>query len=171
MTTKDSLNNAFKRGIDAYVNNAFGESVEEFTRAIEIDPEFALGYVSRGAALMKMDRIEESIEDFDHAVELDPDYSKSYHLRGLARLQAGNREGALKDFDNAIDLDSDYGPAYYSRAALQIELGREDLATEDLKIVSILSEMNTQAFANENNIWRSQHLRLEEMGVVDPMGR
>jgi tetratricopeptide (TPR) repeat protein len=171
MTHNNSLNEAFERGMNAFVNDNFSESVEEFTRAIEIDPDFALTYVSRGAALMKMQRIEESIADFDHAIELDPDYPKTYHLRGLARVEVEDHEGALEDFGNAIDLDPDYGPAYYSRATLQIKLGREDLATEDIEMVNVLTEMNTQEFANENNIWRSHHLRLEEMGAADPMNR
>ncbi len=171
MTHNDSLNEAFERGMDAFVNDDFSESVEEFTKATEIDPDFALTYVSRGAALMKMHRFEESIADFDHAIELDPDYPKTYHLRGLARIEVEDHEGALEDFGNAIDLDPDYGPAYYSRATLQIKLGREDLATEDIQMVQVLTEMNTQAFANENNIWRSEQLRLEEMGVADPMDR
>ena len=171
MTHNISLNEAFERGMDAFVNDDFSKSVEEFTKAIAIDPDFALTYASRGAALMKMHRIEESIADFDHAIELDPDYPKTYHLRGLARVEVEDYEGALEDFGNAIDLDPDYGPAYYSRAAIQIKLGREDQATEDLQMVNVFVEMNTQAFANENNIWRSQHLRLEEMGVADPMDR
>jgi tetratricopeptide (TPR) repeat protein len=171
MKHNDSLSKAFERGMDAFVNNNFSESIEEFTKAIEIDPDFAVTYASRGAALMKMHRIEESIADFDHAIELDPDYPNTYHLRGLARVEVEDYEGALEDFGNAIDLDSGYGPAYYSRAALQIKLGREDQATEDLQMVNVFVEMNTQAYANENNIWRSQQLRLEEMGVADPMDR
>ena len=171
MKNNDTRNEAFRRGMDVFVENNFSESVEEFTKAIDIDPDFALTYASRGAALMKMHRIEESIADFDHAIELDSDYPKTYYLRGLARVEVEDYEGALEDFGNAIDLDPDYGPAYYSRATLQINLGREDLATEDIQMVQVLTEMNTQAFANENNIWRSQHLRLEEMGVADPMDR
>lgn len=171
MKHNKSLKKAFERGMDVFVNDDFSESVEEFTKAIKIDPDFALAYVSRGAALMKMQKIEESIADFNHAIKLDPDYPKTYHLRGLARAEVEDHEGALEDFGNAIDLDPDYGQEYYSRAALQIKLGREDLATEDLQMVNVFVEMNTQAFANENNIWRSQHLRLEEMGVADPMGR
>jgi len=82
-----------------------------------------------------------------------------------------DHEGELEDFGNAIDLDTYYGQAHYRRAALQIKLGREDLATEDIQRVNVLTEMNTQAFANENNIWRSQHLHLEKMRVGDPMYR
>jgi lipoprotein NlpI len=120
---------------------------------------------------MKMNRIQESIADFDQAIALDPNYPKPYHLRGLARLEAGDHDGALEDFGNAIDLDPDYGPAYYSRAMLQTQLGREDLATEDLQMVNVLTEVNAQVFAKDNNIWRSHHLRLEEMGVADPIDR
>jgi tetratricopeptide (TPR) repeat protein len=169
MKHNDYLNEAFKRGMDAFVNDDFSESVEEFTKAIEIDPDFALTYVSRGAALMNMHRIEESILDFNRAIELNPEYPKTYHLRGLARVEVEDHEGVMENLGNAIDLDPDYGQAYYSRAALKIKLGREDLATEDLQMVNVFVEMNTQAFANENNIWRSQHLRLGDMGVADPL--
>ena len=171
MKNNDIKNEAFRRGMDAFVDNNFSESVEEFTKVIEIDPEFRLAYVSRGAALMKMDRNKEAIADFDQAIELDPNHPKAFYLRGLARTERGDHEGALTDFGNAIDLNPDYGPAYYSRAALQLELGREDLAANDIQMVQVLTEMNTQTFANDNNIWRSQHLRLEEMGVVNPMER
>ena len=171
MKTNDTKIEAFRRGMDEFVNNNFSKSVEAFTKVIEIDPDFRLAYVSRGAALMKMERNEEAIADFDHAIKLDPDHPKPYHLRGLARIERGDHEGALEDFGTAIGLDSDYGPAYYSRAALQLELGREDLATNDIQMVQVLTEMNTQTFANENNIWRSQHLRLEEMGIANPMER
>ena len=116
-----------------------------------------------------MHKFEESIAAFDHATELDPDHPKPYHLRGLARIGQGHHEDALKDFGTAIHLDPDYGPAYYSRATLQIELGREDLATNDIQMVQVMTEVNTQTFANDNNIWRSQHLRLEDMGVANPM--
>ena len=86
MTHNTNLDEAFKRGMDAFVNDDFSESVEEFTKAIDIDPDFALTYASRGAALMKMHRIEESIADFDHAIELDPDYPKTYHLREMPSI-------------------------------------------------------------------------------------
>ena len=46
MIHNDSLNKAFERGMDAFVNDDFSESVEEFIKTIEIDPDFALVYVS-----------------------------------------------------------------------------------------------------------------------------
>ena len=34
-----------------------------------------------------------------------------------------------------------------------------------------LAAVNLEAFANDNNIWRSQHLKLEETGVADTFDR
>jgi hypothetical protein len=48
---------------------------------------------------------------------------------------------------------------------------KEARATEDIEMVTHLTNVNIETFARENNIWRSQHLKLEETGdltdVVD----
>jgi hypothetical protein len=42
-------------------------------------------------------------------------------------------------------------------------MGREDSVLEDMKMVSHLSNHNIESFANENNVWRSRHLQMENM--------
>jgi tetratricopeptide (TPR) repeat protein len=76
---------------------------------------------------------------------------------------AGETDEALADFGKAIDIDPEYGAAYYSRATLLTKMGREDDAVEDMEIVTHLTNLNIENFANENNIWRSRQLQLEEM--------
>ncbi len=60
-----------------------------------------------------------------------------------------------------ISIDSDYGAAYYSRATLLTKMGQEDAALEDMKMVSYLSNLNIESFANDNNVWRSRQLQME----------
>ena len=108
-----------------------------------------------------------SFDDFS----FDPEYSKAYHLRGLVHEKTGDNEGALRDFSRAIELNPEYGAAYYSRATLYSKMGKEDLAVEDIEMVTHLSEVNIETFANQNNIWRSKQLQIEAMGVADPMDR
>jgi Tfp pilus assembly protein PilF len=84
-------------------------------------------------------------------------------MTGLAREMAGDDDGALKDFDKAIDIDPEYGAAYYSRATLLTKMGREDSAVEDMKMVTHLSNLNIENFANENNVWRSRELQMESV--------
>ena len=40
-------------------------------------------------------------------------------------------------------------------------MGNEDLALEDIQMVQHLTNKNIESAANENNIWRSQQLRVE----------
>ncbi|UCF93388.1 MAG: tetratricopeptide repeat protein [Desulfobacterales bacterium] len=94
-----------------------------------------------------------------------PQYAKAYHLRGLAHEKAGDCARALQDFDQAVDLDPEYGAAYYSRANLRTKMGQTDLATEDIEMVTHLTELEIERFSNDNNVWRSQQLRLE---ALDP---
>ena len=76
---------------------------------------------------------------------------------------AGDDDEALKDFNQAIEIDSEYGAAFFSRATLLTKMGQEDLALEDMKMVNYLSNLNIESFANENNIWRSRHLQMENI--------
>ena len=75
----------------------------------------------------------------------------------------GDNDDALSDFNKAIDIDSEYGAAFYSRASLLTKMGKEDSALEDMQMVNHLSNLNIESFANENNVWRSRQLQLEEV--------
>jgi hypothetical protein len=40
-------------------------------------------------------------------------------------------------------------------------MGRTDDAARDMEMVAHLSNRNIEEFANENNVWRSNHLQVE----------
>ena len=51
------------------------------------------------------------------------------------------------------------------------ELGRIEESDEDMEMAVLLQEKNLQTFADENNVWRSRHLRLEAEGFVSEIDR
>ena len=71
----------YKRGYH-YIQNLLGltlseevrkeDAIEEFTKAIEIDPYYAAAYFSRGLNLRDIGRKEDAIEDFTNAIAVDP---------------------------------------------------------------------------------------------------
>jgi tetratricopeptide (TPR) repeat protein len=130
---------------------------------LKVDPNDRLAWLARGSVYLKMGISQNAISDFSKAIELDSNYPKAFHLRGLAREMAGDDDDALKDFNTAIDIEPEYGAAYYSRATLLTQMGREDDATEDMKMVTHLTNMNIESFANDNNVWRSRQLQVEEL--------
>ena len=171
MSDKDKARQFFEEGMAEFLGKNYGNSVESLSRAIELNPDHKLALLSRGASYMKMDRAEDAIADYSRVIEIDPNYPRAYHLRGLAYEGENDTSAAIHDFNRAVELDPEYGAAYYSRANLHAKLGKQDLATEDIKMATSLTEINIEEFANENNIWRSQHMKLEEMGVADTFDR
>ena len=162
-----SINNLarekFEEGMTDFMGHNYGRSIDLLSQAIELDPRFTLALKSRGAAYLKLDKVREAITDMNAAIELAPENARAYHMRGLAFDKSGDFDRALEDFDRALKIDPDYGAAYYSRASLHNKMGHSDLAGEDIQMVTHLSEVNIESFANENNVWRSQQLRLESM--------
>jgi Tfp pilus assembly protein PilF len=171
MTDNDKAQKHFQNAMAEFVGQNYGNSIDELNRAIALDPDYKLAYLSRGSAFLKLNRLEEARHDFDRLLKIDPKHARAYHLRGLVNEKVGDNESALGDFNAAIEVDPEYGAAYYSRATLHSKLGNTDLATEDIEMVTQLTNVNLETYANENNVWRSNQMRLEEMGAADPMDR
>jgi tetratricopeptide (TPR) repeat protein len=163
MTTTADIGELWAHAVTHFTNNSLAESVDHLNRLLEADPHHKLGYLTRGSAHLKMGKTDEAAEDFGRVIEMDPDHAKAYHMRGLARELGGNDDGALDDFNKAIDLNPEYGAAFYSRATLLTKMGREDEATEDMQMVTHLTNVNIENFANENNVWRSRQMQLENV--------
>jgi tetratricopeptide (TPR) repeat protein len=136
-------------------------SIDLLNEILGADPDDKLATMARGSVYLKMNQPDRAIGDFNRVLELEPQNAKAHHLRGLAREMAGSDDQALKDFDRAIEIDPEYGAAYYSRATLHTKMGQEDSAAEDMQMVTHLSNLNIETFANENNVWRSRQMQVE----------
>ncbi|MBR9987273.1 MAG: tetratricopeptide repeat protein [Desulfosarcina sp.] len=162
MNENASAKELFEMGMAEFANAKYDRSIANFTRAIEKDAGHALAAVSRGAAYLKLDMLDLARDDFDRAIKIDPDYARAYHMRGLVSEKRGDDHTALSDFDRAIDLNPDYGAAYYSRAALHAKMANMEKAQEDIEMVAHLGNRNMESFMNENNVWQTQHMRVED---------
>lgn len=170
MSNHKDVNIIYNDGMYEFINSNYEKSVEILSAAAELDPGRKLTFVSRGSAYLKLTRLDEALDDFNHAIDIDPDYARAFHLRGLVEEKRGEDARALEDFNRAIEIDPEYGAACHSRATLHIKMGNADLAMEDITMVQHLTHKNIETFANENNVWRSQQLRLESI-MESELGR
>ncbi len=161
----------FDQAVSAFMNRDYAQSIGLFTEMIVADPDDALAWVSRSAAHMRLGNLETALSDCNRAIGLQPQRARPYHLRGLVHDKRGALEAALEDFSHAIALDPEYGAAYYSRSSLFAKMGDNARALEDAQAFAALTEKNVAEYANDNNIWRSHHLTLEDGGITDPMHR
>jgi tetratricopeptide (TPR) repeat protein len=163
MADNEKINDLYNNGMYEFINQNYEKSIEFLSEAVRLDEGRKLTLVSRGSAFLRLDRLEEAVDDFNRAIELDSEYARAYHLRGLVAERRGDDSSAIEDFTTAIDLNPEYGAAYHSRATLHTKMGNQDQAVEDMAMVQHLTNKNIEAFANDNNVWRSQQLRVESV--------
>jgi tetratricopeptide (TPR) repeat protein len=162
MKTNERKSDLFASAMSNLMKDKLGVSIDLLNELIDIDSDDKLAFLARGSVYLKMKDTRKAIADFNRVIEIDGRSPKAYHLRGLAHEIAGDNDNAISDFNMAIDIDGEYGAAFYSRASLLTKMGQEGSAIEDMKMVNHLSNLNIENFANENNVWRSRQLQLEE---------
>ena len=60
--------------------NELDRAINEFNRAIELDPRYALAYGNRGLALMRQGKDAEAEKDFERALALRPELKAELEL-------------------------------------------------------------------------------------------
>jgi len=162
MNTKQTAKDLFDKAVSAFVDEQFDKSIQILSKALELDPAHKLAIITRGTAFLKQEKYQEALADFDHAIELDPQHAGTYHKRGLVLEKLGKLEDAIREFDQAIARNPEYGAAYYSRASLHAKLSNTEAATEDMQMVTHLGNRNLESFMNDNNVWHTQQMRVED---------
>ena len=54
-------------------------AIEDYDKAIELDPNDAEAYSDRGSSYHRLGQNERAIEDYDEAIKLDPDNAEAYN--------------------------------------------------------------------------------------------
>lgn len=123
-----------------------------------MNPNNAVYFCNRAAALSRLDKHQEAINDCQTAVKLDPSYSKAYGRLGIAYCNLQNYEEARKAYARAVELDPS-NPSYLQNLQLaeqQILQQRPPRSPLDFaqlinnpNVVNIASQMmNDPAFRN-----------------------
>lgn len=82
-------------------------AIEEYTKAIELDPSNAIYYSNRAAAYTMKGDYEEAIEDCQMAININPSYAKGYSRLGAAFMGQEDYEQAMGAYEKAVQLDPD----------------------------------------------------------------
>ena len=162
MNDNTTINDNALQGLTAFAQGDYEYSIRFFNEALSENPDHRLSLLSRGSAFLKSNRLDEAVTDFDRVIALYPEDVRAYHLRGVVKATRGDDLEALRDFDKAIELDAAYGAAYASRGTVHQRLGNQELAAEDMTMVTHLTQVNLEAFNVENNVWQTQHMRIED---------
>jgi len=94
----------FWQGIDFIREGKNDLAMDEFTRAIEIDPGYYYAYYNRARVYYESGELESSIAEYSKAIDLNPENVYWTIERGLIYLELGEREKAILDLERSQEL-------------------------------------------------------------------
>lgn len=146
----------FEEGKHLMVEGKFGESVREFTKAIDAGEKSEVVFLSRGVAYLRDHKADEAIRDFDEVVKTNDGNVRAHYYRGVAYMTKDGFKSAISDFDRTIELDPENGSAFFARGTAYSMIGNEELATKNIKTAISLSEANTYGLQETIGLLRTQ---------------
>jgi len=104
------------------------QALAAYTRALELDPDYAKVYNNRGITYWGLGEYALALADLTCALELAPDLTEVYSNRGSTYHALGKYDLALADYTRALELAPDLAIAYNNRGLTYRALGEYDLA-------------------------------------------
>jgi len=154
----NSNNNALayvNRGRDYYKEEKLDLAIEQYSKAIELNPKEPTAYELRSSVYIQQDKYQLALVDVNKAIELGSTNSAIYFIRGV--FYTDNKPDlALNDFSKAIELDSKYVQAYLRRGDLYLKQEQLDLALVDLNRVLELDPSNEKAYESRSTAYIKQ---------------
>jgi len=128
----DEAGDYLQHGMILYQQGRFDAAIENYTKAIEFDPQYSEAYKRRAIIYRARGDHAAAIADFTKAIEVDSEYAQEhYYERGVSQLDNRNYDAAIADFTKAIELDNYYAEAYYSRGLAHYQKKNYDAAMVD----------------------------------------
>jgi tetratricopeptide (TPR) repeat protein len=125
----------------------FNEAVEDYSKAISMDPSYSRAYWSRGSVFGNMGQLDKAMADLDKAIALEP-YASAYYTRGTVFEKRGETEKAIGDYERAIALKPSYAAAHFNLGILYGRVGALDKAIYCFDKAIDISPNHSLAYGN-----------------------
>jgi len=87
------------------LNGNYESALENYNKAIELNPTYAEAYFFRGNVYAVIENFEKAIEDCTEAIKLDPKLANAYSIRGICYIKLGKDIEAIADLEEALRLN------------------------------------------------------------------
>lgn len=123
----------------------YDEAIEQFSRAIELNPRAAQVYFNR--ANDRAGHLDAAISDLNALLKISEHFIKAHYYRAVLLMKKGRDREALADLDTAIRLFPDDPAPLAQRGLLRERMGDLAAAQMDFKRFTELTGKNPRTFA------------------------
>ena len=131
----------------------YRSAIDHYTKAVELNPEYAEAYNQRGNAYTGAGDFDQAIADYTQAIDLNRDYTNAYTNRGNAYTKKGLFSPAVRDHNIAIGLDPNFAEAYNNRGNAYAGAGDFDQAIADYTQAIDLKSDYAEAYGNRARVY------------------
>jgi tetratricopeptide (TPR) repeat protein len=150
----------FKQGEDYRNNNQYDKALAAYTKAIEVNPQYAeeydkaikdynkamadynkaleieledvyASYKNRGNVYYNLKEYDKAMADYNKVLEIDPQDAHAYLRRGIVYYDLKEYDKAMADYNKAIEINPQYAMAYNNRGLVYYNLKEYDKAIKD----------------------------------------
>ncbi len=138
----------YNRGLRRTQTKEYRQAIDDYTKAIQINPKFVDAYLKRCEMRYKLGDNQGVLNDCYEVFSIDPTVAKAYYYQGRARFSLGYTQPAIDSYGFAIAQDKNYPQAYYYRGISYKEQQNTPAAVNDLSRAAelFLSQKNYDAY-------------------------
>ena len=115
-------------GVALMAANKIDESIDNFSRAIQIKPDFAEAHNNMGIAFEKHGNFTEAVRHYREALRIKPDYAEAHNNMGIALEKQGNFSEAIRHYREALQISSKYASAHNNLGNAMAQQGNFETA-------------------------------------------
>lgn len=121
----------FRAGEEFYKSMNFNDAIDQYNKAIEMDPDFEKAYIRRAMSFSKIGDHVNAAADFDRALVFNEKDAEIFYFSGYEWHLQGKNNIALTKLSQAITMKGNFLEAYQVRSVVHMELEKYDEALED----------------------------------------
>lgn len=122
-----------KTGIKYAELGQYEKALHYFSKAIELNPNYANGYANRGNVYRVQKKLDKAIVEYSKAIELDNTKIQVLYARANTYKDLDNLALAIIDYSKIIALDNSFKDIYFARAYAYLMLEDYKKAKVDLE--------------------------------------
>ena len=154
----------FKKGKEALEEEDYTLALENFEKALSLDPESSEVYLERAYAYQKLGNYEEAQKDLNWISSSEtPNNEKLFNRQGLLFLDRNEFKKAKSEFDLAIEINPSEDSYYYNRALAHSFLDNHSSALEDLNEAASLNHEGANIYYLRSQINESLNKHSESL--------
>lgn len=120
----------YKTGQEFVASGNYKDAIDQFTKAIDVQPDFSDAYLARAAAYEKLDLLKEASDDYDRASTFESNNTDVFYQAARLSYLLGDYQKAIEKADASILLKKTNPDGYVIKAKSLMDLGRYEEALE-----------------------------------------